>query len=198
MGTGHRPEAAPKRRHATSVTAAIREFFVDSRIDPVTYRHRVAAMPGPDADDHVHSAAALTAGASALITWDEPGFPVEDLAAPRSAGRRSRHLPRGAPRHAPRRGPEHDHRARPNQDQAAHVDRRHPRRLGTRRPVRAASAPPLLLSCARSGSHRPGAAHQAGRPSINGGDPLRPGASRPRGAEPLRLHPEMSSSPATT
>lgn len=65
---------------ATSVTAAIREFFADSRIDPATYRHRVAGMPGPDADDHVHSAAALTAGASALITWDEPGFPVDDLA----------------------------------------------------------------------------------------------------------------------
>lgn len=65
---------------AASVTGAIREFFADSRIDPDIYRHRIAAMPGPDPDDHVQSAAALAAGVDALITWDRSGFPADDLA----------------------------------------------------------------------------------------------------------------------
>jgi predicted nucleic acid-binding protein len=65
---------------AASVTAAIRECFADSRIEPVSYRSLVAGMPGPDPGDHVHSAAALAAGVGALITWDALGFPIEALA----------------------------------------------------------------------------------------------------------------------
>jgi len=65
---------------AASVTAAIREWFADSRIDPATYRDLSPDMPGPDPDDHVHSAAAIAAHAAALITWDTAGFPVETLA----------------------------------------------------------------------------------------------------------------------
>ena len=38
-------------------------------------------MPGPDLDDHVHSAAAIAARADALITWDKTGFPSKKLAA---------------------------------------------------------------------------------------------------------------------
>lgn len=65
---------------AAAVTSAIREFFDDARIDPDLYRYSVDQMPGPDHDDHVHSAAAIAAGADALITWDKTGFPVEELA----------------------------------------------------------------------------------------------------------------------
>ena len=61
---------------AASVTAAIREFFDDSRIDPALYRGRIDRMPGPDPDDHIHSAAAIAAGADVLITWDKSGFPA--------------------------------------------------------------------------------------------------------------------------
>jgi predicted nucleic acid-binding protein len=65
---------------AAAVTAAIREFFDDTRIDPSFYRDRVGDMPGPDPDDHVHSAAALAAKATELITWDTSGFPADELA----------------------------------------------------------------------------------------------------------------------
>lgn len=63
---------------AASITATIREWFADSRIDPTTYSGD--DMPGPDPDDHIHSAAAIAAGAAALITWDSAGFPVGALA----------------------------------------------------------------------------------------------------------------------
>lgn len=65
---------------AAAITDAIREFFDDSRIDPASYRSHVAEMPGPDADDHVHSAAAIAGGAEMLVTWDRSGFPTKDLA----------------------------------------------------------------------------------------------------------------------
>jgi predicted nucleic acid-binding protein len=65
---------------AASVTAAIRVAFDDLRIDPMTYRHLVDTMPGPDPDDHAHSAAAVAANVDALITRDVRGFPIEELA----------------------------------------------------------------------------------------------------------------------
>lgn len=64
---------------ATSITDAIREFFADTRIDPASYRDRIDEMPGPDPDDHVHSAAAIAGGAGILITWDKNGFPTQAL-----------------------------------------------------------------------------------------------------------------------
>jgi predicted nucleic acid-binding protein len=67
--------------NAAAVTGAIREWFADSRIDPATYRDSIDSMPGVDPDDHVHSAAAVAAGVDALLTWDQRGFPVDDLAA---------------------------------------------------------------------------------------------------------------------
>ncbi len=65
---------------AASVTAAIRHAFADLRIDPDTYRSLIGEMPGPDPDDHPHSAAAIAADVDALVTWDRNGFPVDDLA----------------------------------------------------------------------------------------------------------------------
>ncbi len=67
--------------NAAAVTGAIREWFADSRIDPATYRDTIDTMPGIDPDDHVHSAAAVAAGVDALLTWDQRGFPVDELAA---------------------------------------------------------------------------------------------------------------------
>lgn len=66
---------------AAAITDAIREHFGDLRIDPSLYRDLIATMPGPDPDDHVHSAAAIAVGVDALLTWDTKGFPVEPLAA---------------------------------------------------------------------------------------------------------------------
>lgn len=66
---------------AASITNAIREFFDDARVDPALYRGRIVEMPGPDPDDHVHSAAAIAGGAELLITWDKSGFPAEELRA---------------------------------------------------------------------------------------------------------------------
>ncbi len=65
---------------AASITAAIREAFGDLRIEPSTYRHRIDMMPGPDPDDHVHSAAAVAAKVDALVTIDASGFPIDELA----------------------------------------------------------------------------------------------------------------------
>jgi predicted nucleic acid-binding protein len=65
---------------AAAITDAIREFFDDFRVDPASYCSHIAKMPGPDADDHVHSAAAIAGGAEMLVTWDRSGFPTEDLA----------------------------------------------------------------------------------------------------------------------
>lgn len=66
---------------AASVTAAIREAFDDLRVEPSTYRHLIDTMPGPDPDDHVHSAAAVAARVDALLTNDAKGFPDHALAA---------------------------------------------------------------------------------------------------------------------
>lgn len=65
---------------AAAITGAVREHFGDLRIEPSLYRDLIATMPGPDPDDHVHSAAAIAAGVDALLTWDTKGFPTEPLA----------------------------------------------------------------------------------------------------------------------
>ena len=66
---------------AASVTAAIREFFADGRIDRSTYEHLIDQMPGGDPDDHPHMAAAVAAGVDALVTANLADFPEEPLAA---------------------------------------------------------------------------------------------------------------------
>lgn len=59
---------------ATSITDAIREFFDDTRIDPALYRDRIVEMPGPDPDDHVHSAAAIAGGGEVSSRGTRTGF----------------------------------------------------------------------------------------------------------------------------
>lgn len=64
---------------AAAVTDAIRDFFGDFRVDPGLYRGHIGDMPGPDPDDHVHSAAAIAGRAEILVTSDEKGFPTKAL-----------------------------------------------------------------------------------------------------------------------
>jgi hypothetical protein len=47
---------------ARSVSEAVRQFFVSTRIDPATYRDRVDTIPGRDPDDRVHVAACAYGG----------------------------------------------------------------------------------------------------------------------------------------
>jgi predicted nucleic acid-binding protein len=65
---------------AASVTAAVREFFADGRIDPVAYAQLIDQMPGDDPDDHPHMAAAVAAGVDALVTANTADFPAGPLA----------------------------------------------------------------------------------------------------------------------
>ncbi|MBO0804078.1 MAG: PIN domain-containing protein [Nocardiopsaceae bacterium] len=59
---------------AAGITATIRGFFADTRIPPDSYRNLVTEVGGRDPDDDVHMAAAVAAGADALVTWNEKDF----------------------------------------------------------------------------------------------------------------------------
>jgi hypothetical protein len=59
--------------------AAIREAFPDGEIPRKAYEHLIDQMPGPDPDDHVHSAAAIGGHANILLTRDAKGFPQTAL-----------------------------------------------------------------------------------------------------------------------
>ena len=65
---------------AASVSAAIREFFADGRIDPISYTHLIDQMPGNDPDDKPHMAAAVAARVDALVTENTADFPAVPLA----------------------------------------------------------------------------------------------------------------------
>lgn len=66
---------------AASVTAAVREFFADGRVERASYEDLIDQMPGDDPDDRPHMAAAVAAGVDALITANLADFPAEPLAA---------------------------------------------------------------------------------------------------------------------
>jgi predicted nucleic acid-binding protein len=66
---------------AASITAAIREFFPESQIAEADYIPHVGAMPGNDADDRQHMAAAMFGQAEVIVTWNQADFPAEPLAA---------------------------------------------------------------------------------------------------------------------
>jgi hypothetical protein len=55
---------------AASVTAAIRSFFADCHIERTRYAKLIEQVPGDDRDDHPHMAAAIAAGADALMALD--------------------------------------------------------------------------------------------------------------------------------
>jgi predicted nucleic acid-binding protein len=65
---------------AASVTAAIREFFADGKVELASYEHLISEMPGKDADDHHHMAAAIAGKATVLLTENLKDFPAGPLA----------------------------------------------------------------------------------------------------------------------
>lgn len=75
------PRANTKSRRAVErMCGAIRAAFPEGEVTREDYEDLIDQMPGQDADDHVHSAAALAAGADALLTNDAKGFPPRLLA----------------------------------------------------------------------------------------------------------------------
>jgi predicted nucleic acid-binding protein len=66
---------------AASVTAAIRDFFDDSKVERGEYEHLIDEMPGADPDDHEHMAAAVARQPCIILTRDMAGFPSNPLAA---------------------------------------------------------------------------------------------------------------------
>ncbi|WP_392671544.1 PIN domain-containing protein [Streptomyces sp. LN785] len=73
-------EGKRSAKSAAAVAQAVRRFFPDCEIEAAVYGHLVDEMPGDDPDDRHHSAAAVAAGADALITWNLADFPADDLA----------------------------------------------------------------------------------------------------------------------
>jgi predicted nucleic acid-binding protein len=65
---------------AASVTAAIRAFFPESKVERDDYQHLIGEMSGADPDDHEHMAAAVAGGAAAILTRNRKHFPEEPLA----------------------------------------------------------------------------------------------------------------------
>lgn len=74
-------EQKRSEKTAASITAAIRGFFADTKIERDDYEHLIGEMPGDDPDDHEHMAAAVAAGATVLLTRNARDFPSEPLAA---------------------------------------------------------------------------------------------------------------------
>ncbi|MBB4914041.1 PIN domain-containing protein [Streptosporangium saharense] len=65
---------------AAGISAAIREFFADSRVPDDDYKHLLAQMEGPDPDDCHHMAAAVAGRVRVLVTWNLADFPAAFLA----------------------------------------------------------------------------------------------------------------------
>lgn len=64
---------------ARSVTAAVRQWFAATRIDPTVYRHLISDDLSPDEDDRVHVAACIGGQVDVLITRDGRGFRADRL-----------------------------------------------------------------------------------------------------------------------
>jgi predicted nucleic acid-binding protein len=73
---------------AARITAAIREFFADSKIHESSYAHLVDDMPSADPDDRHHIAAAVAGNAAVIVTWNSVLRSVIDR-----VGRAVRHFP---------------------------------------------------------------------------------------------------------
>lgn len=64
---------------AAAITAAIREYFPESRIPESHYKQLLTDLDGPDPDDLHHIAAAIAGHARTLITWNLDDFPATTL-----------------------------------------------------------------------------------------------------------------------
>ena len=65
---------------AQAALAGVRATFPDGEVLPTDYRHKAEQMPGEDPDDRLHTAAAVTGGATHLLTNDDAGFPADQIA----------------------------------------------------------------------------------------------------------------------
>jgi predicted nucleic acid-binding protein len=68
------------RKSVEGMCNAIRAAFPDAEVPRADYEDLIDQMPGKDADDHVHSAAAIAAHAHVLLTHNTSDFPPRSLA----------------------------------------------------------------------------------------------------------------------
>ncbi len=59
-----------------SITDSIRAAFADQEVPRQTYSHLIAGMPGDDAADHQHAAAAVAIAPAILLTANLKDFPA--------------------------------------------------------------------------------------------------------------------------
>ncbi|WP_405141539.1 PIN domain-containing protein [Sphaerisporangium sp. NBC_01403] len=64
---------------AARISAAIREFFADTRVSEDDYKHLLDRIDGPDPDDCHHMAAAIAGRVQTLVTWNLSDFPASTL-----------------------------------------------------------------------------------------------------------------------
>ncbi|WP_031160615.1 PIN domain-containing protein [Streptosporangium roseum] len=64
---------------AARISAAMREFFADTRVSEDDYKHVLEHLDGPDPDDCHHMAAAIVGRAQTVVTWNLTDFPVATL-----------------------------------------------------------------------------------------------------------------------
>lgn len=73
-----------ERKGLTAANAAVfgtqvRATAPAGRIEPLAYKHLIAAMTGPDLGDHAHAAAARSARVDVLLTSNVADFPATDV-----------------------------------------------------------------------------------------------------------------------
>lgn len=64
---------------AAAITATIRDFFDDCKVERAEYEALVDEMPGPDVDDHEHMAAAVARQPCTILTHNRKHFPAKPL-----------------------------------------------------------------------------------------------------------------------
>ncbi len=74
-------KGARTRQSGRRICDLIRSGFPDGEIAGGRYADLIKAMSGPDPDDHVHAAAAVSVAPSVLLTANLSDFPHEGLAA---------------------------------------------------------------------------------------------------------------------
>jgi predicted nucleic acid-binding protein len=68
------------RKSVEGMCDAIRRAFPEAEVFREAYEDLIDQMPGKDADDHVHSAAAVAADADVFLTYNTRDFPPRSLA----------------------------------------------------------------------------------------------------------------------
>lgn len=71
---------ARSRASAESICQAIRDTFPGQDVPRAAYTHLIPLMPGADADDHAHAAAAAARSPATVLTRNLRDFPANPLA----------------------------------------------------------------------------------------------------------------------